>query len=149
MEFKASIEINASKEKVWSIITNIENAKDHISAIQSIEVLEKSNDGLVGFKWKETRIMFGKQATEVMWITDAQVNDFYQTRAESHGAIYISKLSLGEKNNATELNMSFNGEPQTFGAKFMSALMGWMFKKATVKAIEKDLEDIKAAAETN
>lgn len=25
--------------------------------------------GLVGFKWKETHKMFGKEATEIMWIT--------------------------------------------------------------------------------
>lgn len=147
MEFKTSIRIKASQEKVWSIISDIEHAKDNISAIESIEVLEPGVDGLLGLKWKETRTMFGKQATEIIWITDTTENEFYQTRAESHGAIYISKLWLAPQDGDTLLNMSFKGTPQTFGAKFMSALLGWAFKGATLKALNKDLEDIKTAAE--
>lgn len=147
MEFTTSIRIKASKEKVWSIISDIENSKDNISAIESIEVLEPPTEGLLGLKWKETRTMFGKQATEVMWITDATENEFYQTRAESHGALYISRLWLEAKEGDTILSMSFKGTPQTSGAKFMSAMLGWMFKGATLKALNKDLEDIKTAAE--
>lgn len=147
MEFSTSIRIKASQEKVWSIISNIEHSKDNISAIESIEVLEPPTDGLLGLKWKETRTMFGKQATEIMWITDAKTNEFYQTRAESHGALYISRLWLEAKEDDTILNMSFKGTPQTSGAKFMSAMLGWMFKGATLKALNKDLEDIKTAAE--
>lgn len=149
MEIKTQTLINASKEKVWQVISNIENAKDNISAIQNIEVLEKPENGLIGLKWVETRIMFGKSATETMWITHAEENQYYQTRAESHGAIYISKLSLEEKENQTELTMSFKGEAQTTGAKIMSAVMGWMVKGSMVKAVKKDLEDIKSIAENN
>lgn len=147
MEFKEQIFINAPVEKVWGIITNIEGSADNISAIQDIKVLENPADGIVGFKWTETRIMFGKTATETMWITDAKTNEFYQTRAESHGAIYISKLNVIEKDGGTILTMSFIGEAQTFMAKLMSATLGAMFKKATRKALTKDLEDIKSAAE--
>lgn len=147
MELKAQIFINATKEKVWRIISNIEGSAENISAIQHIEVHENPADGLVGFKWTETRIMFGKSATETMWITDATANEFYQTRAESHGAIYTSKLMVSEKDGGTELTMSFIGEAQTFFSKLMSATLGAMFKNATKKALMKDLEDIKAVAE--
>ncbi len=147
MEIKVHENINATKEVVWQIITNIEHSVEHISAIESVEILNKPNEGLIGLKWVETRILFGKRATETMWVTHAEENAFYQTRAESHGAVYISKLSIEEKENGVVLSMSFNGEPQTFMAKVMSAIMGRMFKKATVKAVQKDLVEIKAAAE--
>ncbi|OEK04425.1 SRPBCC family protein [Roseivirga misakiensis] len=148
MEFNAQILINAPKEKIWPVITNIEEAKSRISAIQDIEVLEKPNEGLIGLKWRETRIMFGKSAMETMWITHAEENHYYQTRAESHGSIYISKLMLEEaQENGTILKMSFNGQPQTFMAKLMTKVMGPLFKKATLKAINQDLIDIKASCE--
>ena len=147
MEFKEQVFINAPIDKVWGIISNIEGSSKNINAIQDIKVLENPTDGLVGFKWTETRIMFGKTATETMWITDAKTNEFYQTRAESHGAIYISKLNVIEKDGGTELTMSFLGEAQTFMAKLMSATLGAIFKNATKKALMKDLEDIKAVAE--
>lgn len=147
MELKTDIQINASREKVWSIISDIENAKDNISAIESLKVLERPTSGMVGLKWIETRTMFGKQATETMWITESIENEYYQTRAESHGAIYISRLSIKQQDNGTLLTMGFSGESQTFGAKFMSVMLGWMFKSASVKALKKDLQDIKTAAE--
>lgn len=109
--------------------------------------MEKPEDGLVGLKWVETRTLFGKQATETMWITDAVENDHYQTRAESHGAIYTTVLSLAEEGDQTRLTMSFDGEPQTFTAKVMLAATGRFFRNATEKALVQDLEDIKAVVE--
>ena len=147
MNISCSTQINAPKEKVWDIITNIDKAPEHVSGIKSVEVLEKPDSGVIGLKWKETRVMFGKEAEETMWITHAEENRFYQTRAESHGAVYISKMAVDESNGSSKLTMSFNGQPQTTGAKIMSALMGWMFKKGTIKAIEQDLADIKVKAE--
>ncbi len=149
MNISCSTQINAPKEKVWDIITNIEKAPEHISGIKSVEVLEKPDNGVLGLKWKETRVMFGKEADETMWITHAEENSYYQTRAESHGAIYISKMAVEENNGTSTLTMSFNGQPQTTGAKIMSALMGWMFKKGTIKAVEQDLADIKTKAEAS
>ena len=147
MKISCSTQVNAPKEKVWDIITNIEKAADHISGIKSVEVLEKPEAGVIGLKWREVRVMFGKEAEETIWITEAVENAYYQTRAESHGAIYISKMAVDEQNGVSTLTMSFDGQAQTAGAKIMSALMGWMFKKGTIKAIEQDLADIKAKAE--
>ena len=148
MNLQTSISINASKEKVWQMITNIQNAEQTISGIQKVEILEEPGDGLIGLKWRETRIMFGKEATEVMWITEAEENSHYKTRAESHGSIYISEMRVeGTGDDSCTLTMGFTGLPQSFGAKVMTALMGWMMKGATKKALYKDLEDIKAAAE--
>lgn len=145
--FDVNTQIAAPKEAVWKIITDIENSAATLSAIQTIEVLERPEEGLVGFKWRETRTMFGKEAQETMWITDAADNDYYQTRAESHGAVYISRLSVAEEAGTTTLRMTFAGEAQSFMAKAMSAVMMPFFRGATIKALDKDLADIKAAAE--
>jgi hypothetical protein len=91
--------------------------------------------------------MFGRTATEVMWITDAVENQSYKTRAESHGAIYVATLEISDKGENVGLSMNFEGTPQTFGAKLMSALTSGMFKKATEEALMKDLIDIKAKVE--
>jgi carbon monoxide dehydrogenase subunit G len=59
MGVEAQVTINGSKAAVWAAITNIENAADIISGIEDIEVLEKPADGLVGLRWRETRLYFG------------------------------------------------------------------------------------------
>ncbi|MFN0007398.1 MAG: SRPBCC family protein [Planctomycetota bacterium] len=147
MEVSTSVLIHAPRAVVWKQITDIENAPQAIRGIEKVEILEKPASGLVGLKWKETRTMFGKTATETMWITDAVEPEFYKTRAESHGAIYRASLELAEKAGGTELTMRFSGEPVTTSGRVMMTLMGWMFRGATRKMCGKDLIDIKAAVE--
>ncbi len=147
MKIQVETTINRPKEDVWKVITNIEDAAERISGIQLVEVLEKPESGLVGLKWRETRIMFGKTATEVMWITDVIENDHYKVRAESHGAIYKSIIKVSGQGDQSVLSMEFGGEPQTFMAKLMSAIMMPFFKGATIKALQKDMDDIKAWVE--
>lgn len=149
MKVSTSIEISKPKEDVWKVIADIENAQGRISSILSIEVLEKPEAGFVGFKWKETRKMFGKEATEIMWVTDSVENEYYSTRAESHGSIYVSRLSLAESAGITTLTMSFSGEAQTWVAKILSALMGVLIKSSMEKELQKDLVDIKNYLEQN
>ena len=143
MQVSVSVDIKADKQTVWSGITNFNNAKNVISAITDLQVLEQPELGLVGFKWSETRKMFGKDATETMWITEAQENHYYQTRAESHGAIYISRLIVEEMAGGTKLTMTFNGQAQTLFGKIMSCCMGFLMKGSMAKMIKQDLLDIK------
>ena len=147
MKVKAEVTINASQEAIWNVITDIDGAVDRISAIESVNVLDRPESGLLGLKWEETRIMFGKSAKETMWITDAVENEYYQTRAESHGAIYISGLRIEAADGANKLIMEFDGEAQTLGGRIMSFLMGWLLKGFMVKAIQQDLNDIKSHLE--
>jgi len=147
MNVKVSLPINASKESIWKVISNIEESEKNIKAINKIEILEKPSDGLVGLKWRETRTMFGKEATEVMWVTDSNENSFYKTRAESHGMVYISELKIEGNGDMNTLTMGFFGEAQRFGGKLMSVIFGGMMKKSTEKALMVDLEDIKKISE--
>jgi uncharacterized membrane protein len=147
MKLQSKIHIQAPSEKIWEVITNIEQADQRISAIDKIEVLEKPDSGFVGFKWKETRTLFGKQASELMWVTEAKENESYKTRAESHGMVYLTDVYITGDGTYNYLHMDMEGTPQSFGAKVMAALTGFMFKKATFKAMMNDLNDLKEAIE--
>jgi len=63
MNVEVKVTINATRTAIWNAITNIENAAQFIIGIEKIEVVEKPANGLVGLKWRETRIYFGKPAT--------------------------------------------------------------------------------------
>ena len=143
MQCSTTIDISRPRAEVWNAVSNIRNAPGMITGILSLEVLEDPDAGLVGFKWKEARKMFGKEATEIMWITEAVENGYYCTRAESHGSVYKTRISLDDVDGQTRLAMAFTGEPQTMGAKVMSFVMGGMMKGAMVKELQKDLMDIK------
>lgn len=147
MKLTIDIEIKAPKEKVWKVITDIENSVNTISGIDKIEILNKPKDTVVGLKWKETRTIFGKSATETMWITEATENNYYKTRAESNGAIYQTILKLSEKENTTFLTMEFSTEAITVRGKIMAFIFGRMLNKTMKKLIKKDLIDIKTTVE--
>lgn len=147
MRVTVETEIAAPRKDVWRLVTDIENAPATIHAIERVEVLERPGTGITGLKWRETRTMFGKTATEVMWVTDAVEGSHYETRAESHGSVYKTRIALHDRNGRTGLEMTFECEPQSVGAKILWGLVGFLFKGATRKALAKDLADIKAALE--
>ena len=143
MQVSTSIKISAPKEVVWSTITDIENSCNVVSSILSIEILHSPESGINGLKWKETRRMFGKEASEIMWITESKQNEYYCTRAQSHGSVYITRLSLTAANAVTTLTMSFSAEPQTLLAKMLSFFMSRFIVKSMSNELSRDLNDIK------
>ena len=147
MLVEAQVTINGSKAAVWAAITNIENASETIRGIQKIEVLEKPATGLVGLKWRETRMLFGKPATAEKWITDAAENEFYKTRAEDSGFVFLSTMSISESSGGIMLTSSHDSRPQGIVARLMSIPMVIFFKGVAKKALLQDLNDIKSAVE--
>ena len=147
MIVEAQVTINGSKAAIWAAITNIENASETISGIEKIEVLEKPANGLVGLKWRETRMLFGKPATVEKWITAAAENEFYKTTAEDAGFVFLTTNKISESSGGITLTGSHDSQPQGFVAKLQSIPMGLFFKGVIKKAILHDLNDIKAAVE--
>jgi len=147
MIVEAQVTITASKAAIWAAITNIENASEIISGIEKIEILEKPANGIVGLKWRETRILFGKPATAEKWITDAAENEFYKTRAEDGGFVFLTTKSISESSGGMMLAECHESKPQSIVAKLMSIPMRLFFKGVIKKAALQDLNDIKAAVE--
>ena len=146
MIVEAHIIINGSKAATWAAITDIENATEIISGIEKIEVLEKPAKGLVGLRWRETRILFNEPATVEKWIIDAAENEFYKTQAEDRGVVFITTFRISESNDGIKLTSSHDSQPQEFVARIMSMPM-FLFKGVVKKAILQDLHDIKSAVE--
>jgi len=146
MTVEAQITINGNKTAVWTAITNIRHAAGIISGIEKIEILNEPVNGLVGLKWRETRMYFGKPATIDKWITDAIENKFYKTRAEMDGFIFFTTMTISKSSDKIRLTSSHETKSQGIVAKIKSLPMIF-FKGILKKAILKDLNDIKTAVE--
>jgi len=143
----AQVTIDGPKEAVWAAITDIENAPATIRGIEDVEVLEKPAGGLVGLRWRETRLLFGKPASVEKWITDAAENAFYKTRAEDSGFVFLSTMTVSESSDGgITLTSSHETRPQGIVAR-LKALPMFLFKGVVKKAILQDLGDIKSAVE--
>jgi len=146
MIVEAQVTIKGSKAAIWGAITNIENASETISGIEKIEVLEKPAYGLVGLRWRETRMYFGKPATVEIRITDAAENEFYKTRAESDGFLFLSTLRISESGGTVTLTNTHETRPQGLVSK-LKAIPMVFFKGMIKKAHLQDLNDIKFVVE--
>lgn len=146
MIVEEQVTISGSKAAIWAAITNIENAAEIISGIEKIEIVEKPANGLVGLKWRETRLLFDEPTTVEKWITDAGENTFYQTRAESDGNVFLTTMRIVENNGGMTLTSAHETQPQGIIAKLRATPM-FLFKGMIKKAILQDLNDIKSAVE--
>ena len=146
MIVETQVTIKGSRGAVWAAMTNIKDAAAILSGVESIEVLEKPVSGLVGLKWRETRMYFGKPAAVEKWITDAVENEFYETRAESEGFVFLSTLRISESGGAMTLTSTHDSRPQGIASK-LKAIPMILFKGAIKKALLQDLNDIKSAVE--
>ena len=142
----ASVSIGAPPEAVWDRITDIERAAEPIPAIRRIEILSTQRRGL-GTRWRETRIMFGREATEVMEITEWRPPREYVTCARSHGCDYRSTLRVTPSGDGCILEFEFGATPLTLMARAMGAIMGPLMRGAIAKALQGDLEAIRASCE--
>lgn len=148
MELARSIDIDASPQAVWDVISDIEHSASTIGGIDRIDLLEPANGpSIVGLKWRETRSWRGREATEVIWITEAREPSHYAARAESGGALYTSRFQVEPAPDGSRLTMSFHARPLTTAARVLWALTGWMAKRALARTIDQDLADVKAAVE--
>lgn len=149
MNILVTTKILGSKRAVWAAVSDIELRPDILSGVTALTVLERPESGLVGLKWAETRVMFGQDASETMWITEAEEGSRYSTRAESHGSIYHTRIEVTEvSGEGTVLSLRFDAKPQSKLARVMSLLVSPLITGPTTKALQQDLDDFRGYVES-
>lgn len=140
-------QINAPLDHVFDLFTDLEHAAEHISGIDRVEILTDGPIG-VGTRWRETRTMWGKAATEEMEITEFSLNDRYTAVAESFGARYLSRFRFTRNGATTDVTMEFEVIPISLAAKLLTPLAGLM-NRSVLNCIKQDLLDLKQVAESD
>lgn len=142
---KIETHIKAPVERVFQQATNFSNAPEFIEGITKVEMLTDGPVG-VGTRFRETRIMFKREATEEMEVTDFRSPNAYTLGCENHGCRYQSEFQFTPVDGGTRVSMTFEAQPLTTVAKIMSILTRPMMK-SVAKHCLKDLEDIKRSIE--
>ncbi|HIA48749.1 MAG TPA: hypothetical protein EYN96_12475 [Candidatus Hydrogenedentes bacterium] len=103
MKLRIEETIATPVKQVFETLSNI-----NISGIQKVEILSDTTEG-EGHRWRETREMFGKEATEDMEITHYNPPLGYHVEASSHGMRYVTVMTFSE--DGAEKNQSHAGIP--------------------------------------
>ncbi len=100
-------------------------------------------------KFRKTRVMFDKEATETIEVIDFQPGKSYTLRVHNCGCEYRPTVGIRPfgTGRGSEITFDFAATPLTFGAEVMNTLVGWMMKGAFMKAVRIGYADPKAAAE--
>jgi hypothetical protein len=133
-------------ERVCEVLTDVAHADQTLSGVELIT----EGPYRVGTRWRETRRMFGKEATEQMQVTVAEAPTRTVIEADSSGVHYVTEFTLTPSSaDATRLAMSFTtvqGQANLLH-KALWRLFGRLGAKASEKVMAKDLQDIAAQAE--
>jgi hypothetical protein len=146
VKIQDSISINADRKRVFEVFSNLDDATANIDAITKVEVLAGPAQLNLGTKWRETRTMFGREATEEMWVTGYERDVSYVAEAESRGTHYRSEYRFTPEGSGTRVDMTFEGTPLSFGAR-LAGVLGALFAGAAKKALHQDLVDLKRVCE--
>ncbi len=145
---RVSRHVAAPPERVFALASDFPNAPEHVDAIVRVEMLTDGPVG-VGTRFRETRVMFKKEASEEMEVVEFEPPSRYVVTADSHGARYRTTFSFEPEQGGTRVSFEFQAEPYTMAAKLMAKTMGKLMMGSIVKCVEQDLDDIKAHAESD
>lgn len=138
--------IEAPVEDVFEAFTDFAGAAEHVQGIKRVEML---TDGppRVGTRWRETRIMYGREATETLEITAFEPNRRYTAGCNACGCRLESTFLFQPEGDATRVRVTMDGQPLTTFAKLMAPLTRWMMGPSMKKCMDKDIEDLKKVVE--
>lgn len=145
-ELTVTRRIAAPRERVWEVLTDLDRSPEVVRGIQSIERVR--GDGFdVGTRWRETRTMFGRGATEEMEVTALDPGTSYVVESDGPGTRYRTEFVLAGDGGGTEVTMTFGAEPGSTVERLLAATVGRLFAGATRRAVAADLDDIARASE--
>lgn len=143
ISFTATEHFPLSREQVFEGLTNLNNAHKWMNGFIRIEPI-KGTRIEPGAVWRETRKLYGREATEEFEVTGIIPNREINLRVDgskgtSKKGIFIFQYILNDNNNGTDVTL--NGEVQ--GLKGITALVFKLFSGSFKKACVKDLVNLR------
>lgn len=135
--------ISAPLELVFNTVADVRNFRQAIQHITNIEFLSKQQHG-VGTRFRETRLMNGREATVDLEVAEFVVNERVRMLSDAGGTEWDSMFTVEKAGGVTILNLQMDVRPHKFLAKLIMPL----FMGKVTGAIESDMNAVKAYCET-
>ena len=142
---KLSSFVNAPVDVVFDKHTDFGKAADIVENIVNVEML---TDGPVGkgTRFRETRIMFGREATEELEVTEFQPQRRCTVSADSCGSHFQSTFHFTPQNGGTLVEMEMVTKANSLFARLMWPV-GKLMMPTMKKMMQSDMDQVKAACE--
>lgn len=110
--------IDAATDKVFNTLASVESFSEAVPGITNIEFLSEQRRG-VGTRFRETRIMHGKEATTVLEVTEHLENERVRIVSDTGGAIWDTVFLVTAEGKGTRMRMAMEARPHKWLAKLM------------------------------
>ena len=134
--------IAAPADLVFQTISDIRNFSKAIPHIVETEILSETASG-AGVRFRETRLMNGKEATTELEITEYVQNERIRIVADTHGTVWDTLYTLRHNEGNTELTLTMEAKAY----KFLPRLINPLIMGMVGKAVAKDMEFVKEYCE--
>ena len=134
--------IDAPIELVFDTIANINNFAKAVPHIVKTEFVSDVTSG-VGTRFRETRLMKGRQATTELEVTEYVPNDHVRIVSDTGGTLWDTVFTVRPDGGQTRLDMVMDAHAHKFIPKLINPLIKGVIKKA----IEDDMDAVKAYCE--
>lgn len=135
--------IQAPKDVVFATISDVSNFSKAVPHILEVEFLTEQRNGL-GSRFRETREMNGRKATTELEVTEFVENERVRMVSDAGGTIWDTLFSVSSEGDATRLDVVMDARPHRFLARLVTPLIKGMVSKA----VEKDIDAVKAYCES-
>ena len=134
--------IDAPADVVFRTVAHVEQFSQAVPDILRVEFLSEVKSG-VGARFRETRMMMGREASTELEVTEYVENDRVRIVSEAGGALWDTVFTVAPDGEGTELKMVMDARPQTLSARMTVPLVIGTVRKA----VEEDMDAIKSFCE--
>ena len=139
-----SISVDAPIKKVFAAVADVDTFTQRAEAIVHVELLSEQRSG-VGTRFRETRMMKGRESQTELEVTEYVENESVRMVADQGGTIWDTIFVVQQLDSKTRIDMTMDAKPYSLAAKLTTPLI----KGMVAKFIRKDMEDLKAWCETD
>lgn len=145
MQIAVKCFVEAPPDAAFSTAIDMSNWPRFISGVQSVELLTPGPVA-AGTRFRETRSMFGRHATEDMTLAQIEPPHRFLLTAFNHGTAYRAEHLFASEATGTRTTLVFEGRPVTLLARLFAPL-GRLFLVILKRQLENDFADLKREAE--
>jgi carbon monoxide dehydrogenase subunit G len=127
---------------VFKTVADINQFSQAIPHIVKVEFLSDVKYG-VGARFRETRIMNGKETVTELEVKEFVENDRVRLVADSHGTVWDTLFAVKREGGHTVLTMTMDAKTSKLLLKIINFMISGMVKRA----VARDMDAVKAFCE--
>lgn len=140
-------DIACRAQRVFEVVADVEHCVGRLPAIKSIEIVSDARHGL-GMRWRETRTLFGRDATATLEITEFRPPLEYVVASEEGGFTYRTVIRvIATGSDTCRLEREFFTTAHTIIARVMGMTLMPLMTKMMVGLLQEELDALKSYCE--